>query len=186
MRHFAIVFAAACLALILPYAASTKAGEAQRGATLLTVTGKIGTTNRGASDAFHDAFITFQGKSFDKAYVFDRAMLEVLEQKSVVAQAEGWPGPVNLQGPLLKDILKAAGAQSTTVTVSALDGYNVVISQDELASREWVLAVSANGQPLGIGGRGPAWLVYDTSGSGPASEEKEAFWVWSAFHIHVE
>jgi len=47
------------------------------------------------------------------------------------------------------------------------------------------LPSAADGRPLGIGGRGPAWLLYD-SGGGAVSEEEEARWVWSMFLITTE
>jgi hypothetical protein len=104
---------------------------------------------------------------------------------TITANAEGWPGAVELEGPLLADVLEAAGATGRPITVYALDGYGASMSPEDIAAVAWVLAISADGEPLGIGGRGPAWLAYDT-GEGVATAEEEGAWVWSVFHIAVE
>jgi hypothetical protein len=45
--------------------------------------------------------------------------------------------------------------------------------------------LAARPRPLAIGGRGPAWLAYDT-GTRRATPEEEGAWVWSVFYITVE
>ena len=48
-----------------------------------------------------------------------------------------------------------------------------------------VLAISVDGGALGIGGRGPAWLLFD-SGGVALSEDVESQWVYSVFTITAE
>ena len=55
----------------------------------------------------------------------------------------------------------------------------------DVASHDWIVAIEADGSPLGIGGRGPIWLMFDTGGKTLKAED-EALWVWSAFMIVVE
>ncbi|XHB98635.1 hypothetical protein ABWH97_10010 [Nitratireductor sp. ac15] len=155
--------------------------------TLLTVSGAIGKTNREAFDPFFDGFLKFHDKTFEKAYSFDWEALAALPQKSVTVNAdtEDWPRPLTMEGPLLKDVLTTAGAAGDTATLYALDGFGLEMSAEKMASREWVLAMKVGGEPLGIGGLGPLWLVYDTSGR-KAPEEEERSWVWSVFHIEIE
>ncbi|NNF78793.1 MAG: hypothetical protein HKN05_12260 [Rhizobiales bacterium] len=77
-----------------------------------------------------------------------------------------------------------AGAGGKPVIISAPDGYGAVFDTKSLDSREWILAHKMNGQPLGIGGRGPMRLAYET-GAKPANAEEEAKWLWSVFYIEV-
>lgn len=70
------LFAALCL-LLLPFQDCAQAGDAAD-AVIVTVTGNIGQTNRGASDPFQDAFFNYHGLSFDKADAFSRDDLEAL------------------------------------------------------------------------------------------------------------
>ena len=158
--------------------------RADDGGTLLTITGYISKTNRGPFDAFHDGFLNYHGKTFEKAFEFDAAALAALPQQVVRVKAEPWPRRVEMSGPLLADVLAAAGAEGKPLLAYALDGYGAAMTPEQVAERRWVLASHADGKPLGIGGRGPLWLVYDT-GDGTASVEEEAAWVWSVFHIAV-
>ena len=169
---------AALMLLAAPAAAQDGSG------IVLTVTGDIGTTNRGAFDPFHDGFLKYHEAKFDKAFEFDRAALAALPRQEITANADGWPAAVKLAGPKLADVLAAAGATDKAITVYAMDGYGANMSTGQIAANDWVLAIDADGKPLGIGGRGPLWLAYDT-GAGKATTEEEGAWVWSVFHIAV-
>jgi hypothetical protein len=176
-----IVGAAFALAMLVLSALPAAAAD---GATVLTVTGDIAKTNRGAFDAFHDGFLNYHGKTFDKAFEFDENALQALPQQQVTANAEPWKAAIAMTGPLLSDVLAAAGATGKPITVFALDGYGAAMTPEQIAAHPWVLATHADGVALGIGGRGPLWLVYDT-GTGKASAQEEGAWMWSVFHIQV-
>src|SRR3546814_2873972 len=91
-----------------------------------------------------------------------------------------------LEGPLLRDVLKAVGATGKTATVYALDGYGAKIPMTDLAAYPVVLALKSDGQWLGIGGRGPAWVVYPPRDKYPALKDADdSKWVWSAIRIDV-
>ncbi|WP_295810372.1 hypothetical protein [uncultured Nitratireductor sp.] len=155
--------------------------------TILTVSGAVGKTNREAIDPFFDGFLKFHDKTFDKAYTFNWDALATLPQKTVKVNAdtEDWPRTLTMQGPLLEDVLAAADADGKAVTLYALDGFGLTMDAAKLASRDWILAMKIDDEPLGIGGFGPLWLVYDTGGR-KVPEEEERSWVWSVFHIEVE
>ena len=158
----------------------------ERGPTIVTVVGEITKTNRDAFDGFRDAFLKFREKNFAKAYGFSYAALQALPQHTVTANVEGWAKPVRGAGPKLADVLAAAGvASDAPIGVVALDGYTVEFEPKDRKARDWILAISADGEPLAIGGRGPAWLVYETKNA-PASEDDEAKWVWSIFLIEAQ
>jgi hypothetical protein len=151
---------------------------------ILTVYGDIDRSNRGASDKFFDAYLNHHDRVFDRAQVFDLKALNQLKQQRFIADAEGWGNPVALQGPSLEDVLAATGATDKDIIVTAMDGYSVELSAEELKGHRWILALKANEKTLAIGGRGPLWLAYDTQGS-KASSDDEAKWVWSVFVIEV-
>lgn len=179
----------ACLAgmaVVLAEPATASETTKVSGPAQLTVIGNIAKTNRGPFDPFDDAFLKFREKEFQKAFAFSRAALEALPQQRVTIHAEGWPGAIAAEGPTLADVLAAAGVDAdATVGVVALDGYTVDFDAAARAAQGWVLAISSGGKPLSIGGRGPAWLVYDTGGK-PAAQDVEAQWVWSVFLIEVQ
>ena len=123
---------------------------------------------------------------FKRGFAFDRAMLAGLKQLTVSARAVKWQAPIRFTGPLMSDVLALAKAQGRTITIHALDGYKQEFTPKELADRPWVLAITADGKPLGIGGRGPAWLVHATLKGKPATEDEEAKWVWSVFYMEAK
>ena len=175
------------LFLILPFlfAAAASAAEAPKGMVLLTIAGEAGQSNRGPLDPHEDGFLKFQERSFEKAFAIDREMLEALPQHEVTVDAEGWPRAHKLKGPLVSDVLKLAGAGGKTVVFYALDGFATRFEPQELKDHEWVLAHSADGHPLGIGGRGPLWMAYDVP-TGKASKDEEGHWAWAIFYAEVE
>jgi len=181
MRNFRLVPAilALCLAAVVPTASS--AAEP----AIVTLIGKVGTTNRGPFDPFHDALLKFRVKQFQKAFAFTREMLAKLPQVSVTARAEEWPAAVKATGPRLADVLKAAGvAADAKIAAGALDGYTIEFTQADRQAHDWIVAIEADGQPLPIGGRGPAWLIHDTAGA-TVKPDVEAPWVWSLYVIEV-
>lgn len=151
---------------------------------VLTVIGDVAKPNRGPMDEFADALFSANSVEFDKAHAFTRAELAALPQKAVIANAEDWPAPVKLSGPSLADVMAAAGAAGANISFTALDGYEIEFDPGEMAAHDWVLAIDADGKPLSIGGRGPAWLVYDTA-EGKANADQEAHWIYSIFAIEA-
>jgi hypothetical protein len=173
----------AALALVAMFFSSAPSVAAD-GTTLLTITGDIEKTNRGPFEAFSDGFLNHHGKTFERAFEFNGPALDAMPQQEITANAEPWTKALAMRGPLLADVLAAAGATGKPITVFALDGYGAAMTPEQIAAHRWVLATHADGKALGIGGRGPLWLVHDT-GSGKATAEQEGAWVWSVFHIAV-
>ena len=183
MKH-AVLIAVMMVGLLC--AGGREGRAAGDGVAVLTVVGAVTKTNREAFDAFHDAFFKYHDRTFERAFAFDRNALGALPQIAIAAQAEGWPAAVRATGPRLKDVLAAAGvAETATVTAFALDGYGVEFTPAQRAAHDWVLAIDVNGAPLGLGGRGPAWLLYDT-GNGKAMGPAEEAWVWAVFLLSAE
>jgi hypothetical protein len=156
------------------------------GAVVLTVIGEIAATNRPPYAESEDVFIGYHEYRFEAAFEFDRAMLEALGMHEATIAYDGWPAPIRFEGPLLRDILDAVGAEGDTVTLVALDGYAERIEPGELDGQDWILALRGNGRELGIGQHGPSWLVYQPRDGRPATAEDEARWPWAVFLIAVE
>lgn len=152
------------------------------GPVVLTVHGKIANANRGALDQFEDAFFKFNDVSFDKAAAFDLAMLEKLGMQTLTAKYDAWPKAYKFEGPQLRDVLKAAGAQGSKVKIFAIDGCAAELTKQEIDSGAVLLAVKADDRYLGLGGRGPIWVVIPQGGDA----KDDAKLVWSAIRIEVE
>ena len=181
------LFAAAVLAICLTVSAEAADLAQPKGPVVLTVHGKIANSNRGALNEFEDAFFKFGNVSFDRAAQFDLAMLEKLGMKTLSVKYDTWPKAYEFEGPLLADVVKAVGATGKSIKVYALDGYAAEIPLAELQQYPVLLALKADGKYLGLGGRGPTWVVYPRDDRHPAlKSHDDAKWVWSALRIEVE
>ncbi len=182
------LLALVALLLGLPLFAVAQADDlaAPTGAVVLTVAGKVGTTNRGPFRPFDDAFLDYHERTFVSAAEFDYEMLEKLGLHEVEIELGGWPAPQVLQGPWLRDVLAAAGAQTVTVTALALDGFAVEIMPEDLALHDWMVAIKRNGAYLRLGQRGPIWIVYGSKDGAPLTAEDEARWPWAVFYLEVD
>lgn len=179
------LIAALAIAMSLP-SGPAKAADTPQGPVILTIIGNVASPNRAAFDAMQDAFIGYHEYSFERAFAFDRAMLAALPQVEVDANYHEWPGPVTASGPFLSDVLATAGIDDDqVVTLVALDGYAIEFTPADRVAQEYVLAITAGGQPLGVGDRGPSWLLHDTGGR-EASDSEESKWVWSVFLITAD
>jgi hypothetical protein len=172
----------------LPAISKLSAGEEHKpkGPAVLTLAGKIDRTNRGGYDEGQDLFFKYHGKSFAQALELDHAMLEGLGLRRATLVYAGWPKPITVEGPVLQDVLAAAGAQPGRIRITALDGFTTEMAWSDLARETWIVALKADGKPLGIGQRGPCWVVYARGDGKPATAEDETRWPWAAFFIEIE
>ena len=175
------------LALAGVTAAPLRAAELARpeGPVVVTVAGNIQHSNREPFDAQKDLFLKYHERSFEKAAQFDIAMLEALGLQAVEIVLEAWPEPVYVQGPYLRDLVAAVGGSGSRITLVALDGYASEISWEELQTLDWVVGTRQDGRPLGLGQRGPLWVVYTYPDGRALSAEDELRWPWATFYIEI-
>ncbi len=176
----------------LPAVATAAPKTSMRGPTLLTVTGAIAKANRGRFDPVADQMMHKQKLSFDKAWAFDYARLASLSAVTIRPTLE-YDGKVHtLSGPLLTDVLKAAGAtvtDATRITLRAVDGYAATITGAQARSRKFIVATQMDGAPMALGGLGPLWAVYDADrvpemAAKPVAERFGSC-PWALYHIEV-
>ena len=184
-RHL-LALAATSTFVLMTLMAPLQALEPAKGPVVLTITGAIEESNRGASEDKQDTFFGYHEKSFSKAAEFDRDMLESLGVHSIKVEIATLLDPMQLEGPLLSDVLEAVGGQGKDISVLALDGFASEISAADLERFDWLLALKQDGEYLGIGQRGPTWLVYSRRDGKPLTEEDEMRWPWAAFLIEIK
>ena len=162
------------------------------GPGLLTVTGAIGRPNRGPFNPVLDQMMSKQKISFDKAHVFDFAALSQLKAITIKPTLEYDNKVHTLTGPLLVDVLKAAGAapdDKAVLKLRAVDGYSPTLTFGE--AREWrfIVATHIDGQPLHVGGLGPLWAVFDADRVAAFAvkpvDQRFAQCPWGLYHIEV-
>jgi hypothetical protein len=188
-RHF---LAAALGAAGLPAFAQANAARGLRGPALLTVTGAIGHGNRGPFDPVLDQMMGKQKLTFDKAHAFDFAALSALQAVTITPTLEYDNKPHRLSGPLLADVLRAAGAVADNgkLAMRAIDGYAPVIAQAEARRLRFIVATHLDGRPMPLGGLGPLWAVFDADRFPEAAakpvNQRFAQCPWGLYHIDVQ
>lgn len=164
-----------------------------RGPALLTVTGNIGAGNRGPFDPALDQLMKKQGVEFTRAYRFDYAALTALPATAIEPTLEYDNRKHRLMGPLLTNVIRAAGAQvnaATKLVLRAIDGYTVVVPLSEIDRFRFIVATHLGEQPIPLGGLGPLWAVYEPDAfpemaSKPASE-RFALCPWGLYHVEIQ
>jgi|GEM_PF-471466 len=180
------VFAATVL-LLTAFSANAEGLARPSGPVVVTITGDISETNRPAYDAKLDLFFKYHEKEFTRAAAFDYGMLEAIGTTKMVIRMPGDPTRRELEGVKLDALLDVVGAKTRGITAVALDGFGVEIGTEELDGRDWLVAFKENGRYLGIGQRGPLWLVFSPAAENRmATEEEEGRWPWATFLITVE
>lgn len=112
------------------------------GPVVLTVSGKLDKPNAG------------------EHATFDMAMLERLPQKSFVAKTPWYREPRKFTGPLLRDVLAAAGAHGQTLKAVALNDYVVDIPFDDALRHDVIVARLLDDKPMPVREKGPLFIVY--------------------------
>jgi hypothetical protein len=121
---------------------SAGAQTAPSGEVLLTVSGQVSKPNAG------------------KRALFDRAMLEKLPQHSFTTRLPWLSEPARFTGPLLRDVLAAAGASGTRIVAIALNDYRTEIPFADVTRHDVIAARLMNGKPMTVRDKGPLSIVY--------------------------
>jgi hypothetical protein len=139
--HRRPLLALSALSWLLPAAAS--ALGLPQGSVVLSLSGRVRNPNQGAVAAF------------------DMAMLEALPQASHTVQVPWYNEPRKFTGPLLRDVLAAAGHHgSTTMRTLALNDYRVDIPVDDALRYDVLLARLLDDRPMPVRDKGPLMIVY--------------------------
>lgn len=180
-----------CLRRLLPplsiaLALSGHVPALAEGPALLTVTGEIENTNRGPVDPDYDKLFVFNEVSFDKAMQFDQDALAALPQQTIQTDFPKGGSTVEFSGPLLADVLAAAGASGEMVTLRAMDSYAVEAPLEELTEKGAMIALMRDGRALGIGDFGPAQIVFPRAEREDLSDMPDDWWIYQVYNITVE
>lgn len=138
-RRRALSFSAASLA---SWALPARALEPPTGTVVLTLQGRIRMPNDG------------------KRAQFDMAMLEALPQRTLQTKTPWYTQPRRFTGPLLRDVLAAAGAQGSNLRLMALNDYQVDMPMDDPMRHDVVIARLMDDKPMTVRDKGPLFIIY--------------------------
>ena len=137
---------------------------------LLTVSGRIGRINNDATDTFD----------------FTEAEFLKLGTTSITTGTP-WTPTSMFAGPLLLDVMRAAGVTSGKLVLKTLDDYSAPIPWDDLVRYGVILAHSQDGQRLSNKRWGPLWTIYPRDQNpaalkGPIAESR---FIWQVDRIEA-
>ncbi len=169
------------LALLTPGAAGAASCQPQGRAVVVTVTGEVTHANRSGNTPL-DRFITEQDHKFERARAFTTDELGglVLSDLSMVLPYDGKRHVFT--GPSLEAVLSAAGLKGG-ITIQGIDGYHVDFPAADIAALRPVLAVCMDGQALGIGDLGPAFVVFPPKANDTPDDDEFHRMVWGIYVI---
>lgn len=171
--------------------ASSLAQTAHKGPALLTITGLIGASTRGPLDPGLDQLMSKQKVSFTKAYELDFDAVNALPKLQIKPTLVYDNKIHTISGPLLSDVVRAAKPtpEAKHVFLRAMDGYVVPLSLADAAKYRFIIATHLDGQPLGLGGLGPLWAVFDTDRFADIvakpMADRFSFCPWGLYHIEL-
>jgi hypothetical protein len=189
--HKRSFLATAAAAVALPALAQESGGtKPSRGPALLTITGAITKTNRGPMDPVLDQMMAKQKLAFDKAHAFDFGTLAAMRARTIRPTLEYDKKRHILRGPLLADVLKAAGAPDKgQLAMRAIDGYAPTISIADARKYGFIVATHLDGRPMPLGGLGPLWAVFEPDRFAEMTakpvDQRFAQCPWGLYHIEV-
>lgn len=115
---------------------------------------------------------------------FDPAGLEALGAWSLTTRTPWRDAPATFEGPLLSDVLAAAGlADVAAIDVVAENDYAVTISREVWESAPILLATRVDGRAHTRRARGPIQFVMDMDAYEASGLAAERDWVWMAARI---
>jgi len=179
----ALVFILIALASLPALAADD--GPAPEGMVLVTVGGLVGKSNRGPLDPKRDSLLADLKVKFKHAFAFDRKMLLELPQGTVTAQPPEFDKPATFTGPKLREVLGFLEAAQVKTTFVAADGYTGYLLPEDIKRSDWILALSADGEPLGVGQQGPIWLINTRAEGEKPGADHRASHVWALVYMQI-
>ncbi len=186
-------FMGAALAAGAPLAFAAPSTLTAAGPTLLTVSGAVTRPNRGAVDPARDVMMHKQKVAFAKARSFDFAALLALPAVTIRPTLEYDAKVHALRGPLLLDVLAAAGArpaEQAQLLLRAVDGYAAMLTVAQARAQRFIVATHMDGQPMALGGLGPLWALPDADRipelAAKPLAQRFGGCPWSLYHVNIE
>jgi hypothetical protein len=138
---------AAAAALFLTSLCSSAAADSvalppPQGMPILTMTGVIARTNAGSRA------------------LFDAAMFAALPRQSITTGTPWYDQPRTFEGPLLRDLLAAAGASGRMLRVEALNDYAALLPFADAVAYNVIIADRIDGELIPVRERGPLFIIY--------------------------
>ncbi|MFC3533139.1 molybdopterin-dependent oxidoreductase [Vogesella facilis] len=155
--------------LLLTASSAALALDKPQGRAILTINGLVAEKNAGNETRF------------------DSRMIDALPQVKMTVSTPWYKTAQTFEGPLFRDVLKAAGANGKKLYVVALNDYAAEIPLSDLAKYDVILARKVGGKVLSVRDKGPLFVMYPFH-KNPELQTKDIYsrCVWQVNRIRVE
>lgn len=141
--------------------AESVASDAPKGPVVLSVEGRIATTNRpGGAD-------------------FDMEQLQALPWVTRETYTDWTEGAQTFEGVPLQALLDAVGARGERITAVALNDYKVELPASDARTHDVLLAIKHDGRFMRVRDKGPIWIIYprgEASSTLPNRHNEKMVW----------
>lgn len=104
------------------------------------------------------------GEDFsDFVYTFTRSALESLPQQTIRTKTPWTDGIHEFSGPLVSNVLSAAGRRGRILHCVALNDYAVDIPIEDIERYQPILAMKQDGKVMSTREKGPLWVIFPWS-----------------------
>ena len=169
------------LALLALSACTPRPAEHGEGPALVTVFSASGTQSVAQEGLYARYGLGLETGSTG----FDFQALQSLPQYTIATEFPIGAEARRFSGPRLSELLAASGATGASARLTAADGYQVDVSAEMIAAHQPILATHADGAALGLGGLGPAILVWPRGRGDALADMNDDLWVWGLFAIEA-
>ena len=90
---------------------------------------------------------------------FDMAMIQALPQHEIVTSNPWVEKPHKYMGPKLADVLTAVKANGKSITLTALNSFQIRINWDKVRQYDPILAWQDDGVTMRVRDKGPLWFI---------------------------
>lgn len=156
------------------------------GPAVVTVFGDVGLANRGPLDPDTDPLFDRYGLGLASAAAIGWDQLAALDQHSIGADFPAGSAVHEFSGPLLRDVLGLTDPGRGDLVFTAIDGYQLALPQMVFDVHDVLLAIRVDGEPMALGGLGPAMLVWPRIDDVALSGMPDDNWIWGVFAIEVQ
>jgi len=143
--------------------------NAPEGAPILTISGAISQLNA------------------ENSLLLDRSALLAFEQHEVKTTTIWTDGVSTFSGPLVRDVLKAAGNSASKISAVAINEYNIDIPVADTHNYSVIFALNKDGKPLSVREKGPIWVIYPWSSDEKLRQDKyygRSIWQLNRINLH--
>jgi hypothetical protein len=168
------IAAALCLAACTPPVEDPRGGGA-----LITVFHAEAETPAPAGGLFERYGLTGAGVGFNAAELARLPAGEITTGYPRGAAAQDW------RGPRVSALLAAVDAPGAGARLTALDGYQVTVTAQEIAAHEPILTLARDGEALSLGGLGPAIMIWPRDTDPDLAEMNDERWPWGVIAVEV-